>query len=677
MRIFLCWLFFLAFSPIFSQKQRSKIDVSEYKGIYFSGKGDTSYLHLLDQAYRMMEPDPVLENLSFLYEPWWNGFVEGPSWNMWWIQNSFGPTYTMLPFMNKAYQTFVYNSQALWFNVIGNGVRNDKNNFVPPKGALVDCASPSIYYGKQGDARVNIHDWGIGFTVAGILLQSELMLIRRDTTEITYYLPLLESAADFIDTRRDPLKNIFLVGAAGNLLAPSYAGSGKQNPDGSYEMSYLAEISVNYIAALNRLIEVEKMVGNHEKVSLYTERREKVKTGLSNFITNEGYFIRSLDKDGTKHGEYGADKHGYFETTPNHDAMAFRIVNDQQAKRIYRKIQSIPLLRRHKLILPNYPSYDDMYDTTGLFSFGTWVNGGHWTTCEARMQIGYYRVNAFDDAKEAFEVILNRAYRFRLDNSLTDFGAKEYQPHLPVNCIYDAWGAPGGFMRGLFEYEYKCDGLMLYPHIPGAIGQLQQHFPVSFGKKKVYITTIGNGKITSVKINNKRTENFTSQYVFLNPENYNEEIYVCIGMGGSLPLPPGSSLNESRNLLIHNDEAFWNIDALREKQDTIQTPKEKIDCLKQVQNFYTLLQQRGLEDTYEGKHAELILRGVQAIYNRRQLKKDKKLVLLPIESQVAADQLYITSIIKQTEGLIHHLEKCNQSGNIKASELAALWQRSY
>ena len=28
----------------------------------------------------------------------------------------------------------------------------------------------------------------------------------------------------------------------------------------------------------------------------------------------------------------------------------------------------------------------------GLWAFGTWVNGGHWSTCEARMMLAYYRL---------------------------------------------------------------------------------------------------------------------------------------------------------------------------------------------------------------------------------------------------------------------------------------------
>lgn len=663
----------------YTQAQKKEgIGIAEYKGDFFSGSGDTAYLHLLDQACRMLQPDPVLENLSMLYKPSWNGFAEGPTWKYWWIQNSFGPTYTMLPFMDKAYQTFVYNSQALWFRMIGNGIRKDNNNFVSPVGGLMDCArdSPTDYYCKQGDYKVNIHDWGFGFTTAGILLESELLLIRRDMREIRHYLPLLESAAGFVDSRRDTVKNMFLVGTAANLLAPGYAGSGILQPDGTYEMAYLAEISVNDIAALNRLIELEKMAGNKSMVLLYTRRIEKLKKGLSRFLTKEGYFIRSIDKDGTKHGVYGAPKHGYFETTPNQDAMAFRIVDDAQAEQIYKKIESIPELRMHKLILPNYPSYDDMYDTADLFHFGDWVNGGHWTTCEARMQIGYYRVRAFEDAKQAFKVMLGRAYDFRLDNPLKCFGACEYQPDLPINIVYDSWGAPGGFLRGLFEYEYKSDGLILYPHIPDGISSLSQEFPVFYGRKKIYISTHGTGRITLVNRNNKPLRSFTEKSISLNPDETPGDIYLSIGLGGSPPLASPNAPVKPAPLTIPDNESFWNIDALREKGDSLQTPAGKIKALKQIAAFYRALQKEGLEESYAGKHAELILKGINSIYERRRLKDEKTLALLKPESQLAADQLYIEAVVNQSDGLIRYLEDARFKGSPEERKISNLWKQS-
>ena len=149
----------------------------------------------------------------------------------------------------------------------------------------------------------------------------------------------------------------------------------------------------------------------------------RARQGLSHVTTDEGYLLKSLDPDGTQHGVLGAAKYGYFEAVCNHDAICFGVVPDEQARRIMDKIQSIPGLRPHDLIITNYPSLDDMYVPADnwLWQFGTWVNGGHWTTCEARMIMAYYRLGCFDDAARSMQQILKFARVFRLDNPLGRF----------------------------------------------------------------------------------------------------------------------------------------------------------------------------------------------------------------------------------------------------------------
>lgn len=64
---------------------------------------------------------------------------------------------------------------------------------------------------------------------------------------------------------------------------------------------------------------------------------------------------------------------------------------DDEAASIYRTIASVGKpLRPNTFILPNSPGYDDMPSdcNAGLCAYGEWVNGGVWTTCEARMLIG-------------------------------------------------------------------------------------------------------------------------------------------------------------------------------------------------------------------------------------------------------------------------------------------------
>jgi hypothetical protein len=228
-----------------------------------------------------------------LYMPSWNGLVEGPTWDAWWIQNSYGPTYSVLPFLQEPFVTFLQNSQDLWFDQMGDGKRVGAPppfNWVAPDGCLCDAARPGWIVYRQGDGRPHIHDWGMEFTAAGLLLQSELLLIGRDTQALAKYLPRLERCANFIETRRDPTNNLFLAGPAGNLLAPSFAGWKKA--DGTYGKAYLTGLSVTYIAALDRLTELEKLAGRPAEAQLQTDRCDSEKKRFG--ITDDGRGL--LDK---------------------------------------------------------------------------------------------------------------------------------------------------------------------------------------------------------------------------------------------------------------------------------------------------------------------------------------------------------------------------------------------
>ncbi|MBN1343714.1 MAG: hypothetical protein JXQ73_13585 [Phycisphaerae bacterium] len=533
-----------------------------FEGTYYRGRGDVEYLRLLDVARRMFEPDPEFQNLPMLYTPAWNGLVEGPTWGAWWIQNSYGPTYCALPFYVEPYTTFLQNSHDLWFDQMGDGKHVGAKDWVAPDGSLCDAASPDWIIYKQGDGRTDIHDWGMEFTAAGLLMQAELLLISRDAKAIAHYLPKLERCADFIESRRDPNNNLFLTGPAGNLLAPSYAGW--KRPDGKYDKAYLAGLSITTIAALDRLIELEKLAGRTEAASRYAERRDLACQGLPKLTTDEGYFLKYLDPDGTRHGVYGAEKHGYFEAVCNHDAICFRVVDDAQAERIYAKIAAIPGLRRHDLIITNDPALDDMYHPqTGIWKSGHWVNGGHWTTCEARMMMGYSRLGKFEDARRSMKRILAFARDFRMDNPLVDFGAAVYQPNQPINLCYDTLGAPAALIRGLFEYLYRADGLTILPHIPPGVSELHQRFPIRFGSKRLLLSTIGQGPVTEVRVNGAPWKRFDAKSVFLPYEETPDNARIRIALGASkLDDLARDGIAKPSGSRPAADEAFWQSDWL-------------------------------------------------------------------------------------------------------------------
>lgn len=506
-----------------------------FEGSWFHGEGHAEHLRMLDTSRRMLGADPEVQSLPMLYTPAWNGFVEGPTWGAWWIQNSYGTTFCALPFLEEPLTTFLQNAQDLWFDQMGDGKRVSARGWVAPDGCLCDAASPGWFMPKQGDGRVDIHDWGMEFTAAGIVLQAELLLISRDRKAIARYLPLLRRCADFIETRRDPETNLFLAGPAGNLLAPSFAGW--RRPDGTHGMAYLTGLSVTTIAALDRLIELEKLAGDAARAERFARRRDAARDGLERLFTEKGYLIKSLDPDGTRHGVMGAERHGYLEAVANHDAVCFRVIDDDAARRTMDVLCSVDGLRPHDLVITNYPSLDDLYmpETNGLWSFGTWVNGGHWTTCEARMVMAYHRVGRHEDARRSMRRILEFARAFRLDNPLVGFGSAVYQPREPINLCYDSFGAPAAMLRGLFEYIYRAEGLELIPHVPPGITRLEQRFPVRLGAKRIYIATAGRGPVTAVTVNGRPWPRFDADSVDLPWADTPDVAAVAIALGDATP----------------------------------------------------------------------------------------------------------------------------------------------
>jgi hypothetical protein len=617
---------------------------SEFIGQHFAGSGDTEYLQLLDIAARQFTPDPEFQNLSMLYEPSWNGLVEGPTWDAWWIQNSYGGTYCWLPFAVEPWATFIANSQAMWFDREGDGRTPDKNGYIAPDGCLVDCASPKEFYYRQGDGRHDIHDWFMEATAAGVLLQSELLLISRDEKAIEKYLPRLERSANFIETRRDPKTGLYLGGTACNLLAPSF--SGYKKPDGTYGKAYHAGLLVTYIAALDRLIELEKLAGHSESAGAYQHRRDLAKQSLPKLITDEGYFLNSLDPDGVEHGHFGAPKHGYFESSVNHDAICFRVADDEQAKKIYAKIASIPQLRPHDVIIPNCPSYDDLYEINwALWNYGFWTNGGHWSTCEARMIMGYYRLGHQDDARKSMQHMLKFARQFKMDNNLTDFGNGLYQPQLPINITYDAFAPSAAMIRGLFEYCYKSDRLILLPHIPRNITRLEQKDPIRFGNKKLYLSTVGSGQVASVTINGEAWADFTPEQIVLPFDKTPEIARIEIKLGYDTVPPMTIATSQSA-------------------EEEPSPPQAMERTLSEMRKFQQNMRKAGLGERYEVAHAHLIEQAILAVAKRNEFMKAGKLEpLADPKAAEAATKSYTDAVDKLTLGFQQVMDRYRKSAD--------------
>jgi hypothetical protein len=505
----------------------------QYDGKYCKGEGDIRFLRLIDESFAFFNPNPATPNVTMIYNPQWNTFCESGGWGAWWIQNSYGFSYSVTPFLKDPWFSILQNSWDLFWNSQGDGKRMGKPSvdgvpvtsdallaLVAPDGSLGDCANPEEIIYKQGDGDISIHDWFYEATAAGIVMEAEILLTNRDKKAISWYLPKMERACEFIEKTRDTTTDLFLAGPACNLLAPSYGGV--KLPDGTFGNAYLSGLSVTYLAALNRMVELYKLTGDKEKLSLYEHRRDITNKSLGQLLAPAGYFVKSVEPGGISHGILGQGKFGYLEGVVNADAVALGIADDMTAEKIYRQIESFPEIRPFDFLLTNAPGLDDTYwswgNTTGsgmegIHEFGCWVNGGVWGTVEGRAILMYFRLGKFDDIYRSGIRAMKWAKDFRMDDHLTQRGENSYNlwydgdkllQNKGVVITVDNFAIPAATIRGLFGYEYMSDALVLRPRIPGSITQYIQKEPIRFGDKKIFLSCKNGGpNVKSFTVNGK------------------------------------------------------------------------------------------------------------------------------------------------------------------------------
>ncbi len=531
-----------------------------YTGKYCSGKGDIDFLRLIDESFAFFHPNPVVPNLTMIYNADWDTFTEGAGWGAWWIQNSYGFSYAATPFLQEPWFSTLQRSWDLFWDNQGDGVRkglwgggtpNQLSELVAPDGGLGDTAAPGKIIYKQGDGDVKMHDWFYEATAACLVMQAEILLVNRDKAALEHYLPKMERACNFIERTRDPKNSLFLVGPACNLLAPSYGGV--KMPDGTFGKGYLTGVSITYLAALDRMIEIYKMTGNNAKLAEFEHRQKITRESLTQLMAPAGYFVKSVEPGGTKHGVLGQKQFGYLEGTVNADAVALRVVDKTTSEKIYNQIAGFPEIRPFDFLLTNAPGLDDTYGGWGRTSgkglegfrtFGDWVNGGVWGTVEGRAILMYYRLGKFEDIRRSANRAMKWAKDFRMDAPWSQRGENTSNPWSDkgkfrvggVAVMVDNFAIPAATIRGLFDYDYKSDRLIIRPRVPGSITLYQQKEPVRFGDKKLFLTCINGGPILkSVKINGKSISFSSAEELELLYENLPDTADIEITTTGDWP----------------------------------------------------------------------------------------------------------------------------------------------
>jgi hypothetical protein len=499
-----------------------------------------------------------------LYKPEWDTFVEGAGWDAWWIQNSYGFSYAATPFLQEPWFSVLQRSWDLLWDNQGDGKRMSMwggssagswfSDLVGPEGSLGDMARPGEIGFKQGDGDQKVHDWFYEAAAAGLVMQAEILLAGRNLEAIQHYLPKMERACEFIERTRDPENNLFLVGPASNLLAPSYGGI--RQPDGSLGKGYLAGLSITYCAALDRMVELYRMTGEQEQLELCRHRQVITRESLPLLLTNEGYFVKSVEPGGIRHGLPGQEHYGYLEGVANADAVALRVVGDMTAQAIYKKIAEFPAIRPFDFLLTNAPGLDDTYWGRGSFpgqgresfrQFGDWVDGGAWGTVEGRAILMYYRLGRFEDIRRSAARAMKWAKDFRMDAPWSQRGENTSNPwsdtgehHVGgVSVMIDNFAIPAATIRGLFDYDYRSDRLILRPRIPGSITYYAQKQPIRFGEKRITLSCRNGGpRVKSVMIGGVAQKITTADEVVLMFNELPPDANVEIATEGGWPEEP-------------------------------------------------------------------------------------------------------------------------------------------
>jgi hypothetical protein len=240
-----------------------------------------------------------------------------------------------------------------------------------------------------------------------------------------------------------------------------------------------------------------------------------------------------------------------------------------------------------------------------------------------------------------------------MDNPLTKHGDEVWFTQQPTHLTYDAFGPPAAMIRGLFEYLYKADRLILIPHVPPKVTRLEQKDSIRFGTKKVYLSTRGSGHVSRVTVNGNVWTEHTEKDVTLPYELLPEESRVQIGLGVDAP-----GLSIAAKIVDLNERG---------------EPVKLNAPVRQLYNFYTAMESAQLRNTYEAAHAVLAFRAFRVMDERKRMLADKKLAALPQAAAAAAEKYYADAFTKLYEGLSARILAYRDSADPKRQQIYRMW----
>lgn len=432
---------------------------------------------MLEAVYNVLDGTRGGENLLQLYRPDHSGiFVEGTGWEGVWTHNCFMGMFGWLPFLDIRLRNCQRNSQELWFQA------QREDGLFPEFVTKDEQFSYYNDHNTEGDVFVDGH-W------LAVSLICEYILFTRDVEYAKDKIHPLRQAMNFANTRS--FKNgLMQVGTGGAIFEQFY----------NYE-GYPSSTQIYYLAALQRMAEVEKLLGNFQQAERFQQKMSPVKQALLKWLlVPEGYFASALDVQGNYHGY-----RDYFESYPNAMAAPLGIVSDDIACSIVRKIKSIPEVDCNVSMCSNYPARTEK-TTVDARGKGFHFNGGAW------MGLGGFDVwthliaGEYERAEMLIDLMVDMQQNHQLQDRVEDFGRDKDALSGTAGCNHPARHAVGGFgniLRGFLDVHAKADTLELRPHIFPDIEVLTLKIPIRWNKKEIFVKIINAERklVKDIKVN--------------------------------------------------------------------------------------------------------------------------------------------------------------------------------
>ena len=217
---------------------------------------------------------------------------------------------------------------------------------------------------EQGDGDVKIHDWFYEATAAGVVMQAEILLASRDRDAIAR-LPA-ENGTGLQLHRKDPRPQepplscrAGLQSARPQLRRRRDSPTARSARDTWRTVGHLS----GGVGSNGRIVQAHRAIARSWPS---TKRRQKItRDSLPQLLAPAGYFVKSLEPSGVKHGVLGQARFGYLEGVANVDAVGLRVVDDAASQAIYRQIAAFPAIRPFDFLLTNAPGLDDTYVNYG------------------------------------------------------------------------------------------------------------------------------------------------------------------------------------------------------------------------------------------------------------------------------------------------------------------------